>query len=40
MMAFKRLKVKLKREIISIRQPQINPIQETVPYIEPQQFNK
>ena len=37
---FSKMKVKLKPEIITIRQPDINPIKETVPHLEPKQLKQ
>lgn len=37
---FKRLKVKLKKEIITLRQPTVKPVLERAPSIEPTEFKK
>lgn len=37
---FKRLKVKLKKEIITLRRPEIQPEKQRVPAISPQQFKQ
>jgi UPF0176 protein len=39
-LSFKRLKVKVKPEIITIKQPDINPVKHTVPYIAPKELKK
>jgi UPF0176 protein len=36
---FKRLKIRLKKEIVTFGQPQINPNQQVGEYVEPQQWN-
>lgn len=38
--SFKRLKVKLKKEIISLHQPTVNVIEKTAPRIKPEVFKK
>lgn len=37
---FKRLKVKLKKEIITLRQPMVKPVEQRAPSIKPTEFKK